>query len=58
MQTLPESKNTIAQIAEAAEAFSSKVVESVMLVKGDAKVATDIDSLLKMASLFAESTMT
>jgi len=57
MQTLPESKNTIAQIAEAADTFS-KVVEGVTLEKVDAKAATDIDSLLKLARLFVESTMT
>jgi len=55
MQKLPESKNTIAQIEKAAEAFSYKVVEDVI---SEAKAATTIDSILKMASLFAELTMT
>ena len=57
MPKLPESKNTIAQIAKATETFS-KVIEGVTLEKVDAKAETDIDSLLKMARLFAESTMT
>jgi hypothetical protein len=57
MQTLPESKNTIAQIAEAAESFHSKASEDVTLGK-DVKASVDIDSLLKMASLFAKLTMT
>lgn len=57
MLTLPETKNTIAKISEAAEAFRA-TVENVQLEKKCAKPPTDIDSLLKMASLFAESTMT
>jgi hypothetical protein len=57
MQTLPETKTTIAKIAEAVDAFSG-IVENVRLDKKCAKPPTDIDSLLKMASLFAESTMT
>jgi hypothetical protein len=57
MQTLPGTKNTITRIAEAAETFRA-TVENVQLEKKFAKSSTDIDSILKMASLFAESTMT
>ena len=57
MPTLPENKNTIAQIAEASETFSN-VAKEVMLEKSDAKASANIDSLLKMASLFANLTMT
>ena len=57
MQTRPETKNTITRIANAAEAFRA-TVENVKLDEKCAKLPTDIDSLLKMANLFAESTMT
>ena len=56
MSKLPETKNTIAKISEAAETFS-KVIEGTQ-EEVEAKALSDIDSLLKMASLFAESAMT
>jgi len=57
MQKLPDSTITIDRIAKAAEAFKS-TVEGTPSEKKRTVVGTDLDSLLKMASLFAESTMT
>lgn len=56
MQTVPENKITIAKIADAVEAFRSAASDAAQGTTSKKK-EVDLDSLLRMANLFSESTM-